>query len=48
MTVGRMMAEMTQGELVEWMALDGLRAAEREKAARLAKKNMKPARARRR
>ena len=34
MTVGRMMAEMTQSELVEWMALDTLRVKEREKAAR--------------
>lgn len=46
MTVGRMMSEMTYAELMDWMALDSLRVAEREKAARLAKKNMKTARRR--
>lgn len=48
MTVGRMMAEMTHAELVEWMALDTLRHQEAEKAARLAKKGMNTSRPRKR
>lgn len=48
MTVGRMMAEMTYAELVDWMALDSLRAKEAEKAQRLAKKGMQTNRPRKR
>lgn len=48
MTVGRMVHEMTYGELVDWMGLDALRKQEHEKAQRLAKKDMKPNRPRRR
>lgn len=48
MTVGRLMHEMTYTELVDWMALDTLRAKEAEKAQRLAKKNMQQKRPRRR
>lgn len=48
MTVGRMMDEMTSAELTEWMALDTLRAKEREKAERMAKKGMNQRRPRQR
>lgn len=41
MTVERMSAEMPYAELVEWHALDAIRAGEREKAERQAKKGMK-------
>jgi len=48
MTVGRMMAEMSYAELVDWMGLDSLRRQEFEKAQRQAKKGMNPKRPRRR
>lgn len=44
MTVERMTSEMSYAELVEWQALDTIRAAEREKAERQARKGMKPRR----
>lgn len=37
MTVGDMLDRMSSAELTEWMALDSLRNAEREKAERLAR-----------
>lgn len=40
MTVGEMMERMSSAELMRWMALDALRAGEREKAERMAKKGM--------
>lgn len=48
MTVGEMMVTMTSAELTDWMALDSLRAGEREKDERQAKKGMAAARPRRR
>ena len=42
MTVARLDEEMSNPELLEWMALDSLRNEEREKAQRLAKKGMRP------
>lgn len=47
MTVGEMLDRMSSAELMRWMALDSLRAAEREKAERLAKKGMAANRPRR-
>ncbi len=44
MTVGRMMSEMSYAEFIEWMALDTIRAGEREKAERMAKKGMNSSR----
>lgn len=48
MTVGEMLDRMSSAELMRWMALDSLRAGEREKAERQAKKGINPARPRRR
>lgn len=44
MTVEDMSARMTQAELIEWLALDLLRAEERKTAQRQAGKGMRPRR----
>lgn len=48
MTVGRLLDEMSAAELMLWMSHDYLSQQEREKAERLAKKNMVQKRPRRR
>lgn len=42
MTVEEMCDRMSNTELIDWMALDSVRAREREDAERQAKKGMKP------
>lgn len=41
MTVEEMKARMSHAELIDWMALDSMRAKEREEAERQASKGMK-------